>query len=150
MKMEQTECSETSAYKIQTPGNYPEENIQHTEHGESMKSRKPKFLFVKGNVKEVYSSNLQTLRKKQSTKFSKRLGLWKSGLSASNLSMILTFYKIVPTSTGHRMSGRNSNPYRTKNFPCSNTISGESKGPYAVDTSKSLPKDKRTEPHRSN
>jgi len=39
MKMEQTECSETSAYKIQTPGNYPEENIQHTEHGESLKSR---------------------------------------------------------------------------------------------------------------
>jgi len=28
MKTEQTECSETSAYKIQTPGNYPEENIQ--------------------------------------------------------------------------------------------------------------------------
>jgi hypothetical protein len=36
MNMEQ--CSETSAYKIQTPGNYPEENIQHTEHGESLKS----------------------------------------------------------------------------------------------------------------
>jgi len=28
MKMEQTECSGTSAYKNQTPGNYPEENIQ--------------------------------------------------------------------------------------------------------------------------
>jgi len=28
MKMEQTECSETSACKIQTPGNYSEENIQ--------------------------------------------------------------------------------------------------------------------------
>jgi len=27
MKMEQTECSETSAYKIQTSGNCPEENI---------------------------------------------------------------------------------------------------------------------------
>jgi len=39
MKMEQTECYETSAYKIQTPGNYPEENMQHTEHGESFKSR---------------------------------------------------------------------------------------------------------------
>jgi hypothetical protein len=39
MKMEQTECSETLAYKIQTPGNYPEENIQHTEHGESLKSK---------------------------------------------------------------------------------------------------------------
>jgi hypothetical protein len=29
MKMEQTECSEMSAYKIQMPGNYPEESIQH-------------------------------------------------------------------------------------------------------------------------
>ena len=29
MKMEQTEYSETSAYKIQTPGNYPKESIQH-------------------------------------------------------------------------------------------------------------------------
>jgi hypothetical protein len=38
MKMEQTEGSETLAYKIQTPANYPEENIQHTEHGESLKS----------------------------------------------------------------------------------------------------------------
>jgi hypothetical protein len=28
MKMEQTKCSETSAYKAQTPGNYPEENIK--------------------------------------------------------------------------------------------------------------------------
>jgi len=39
MKMEQTEFSETSAYKIQTLGNYPEENIEHTELGESLKSR---------------------------------------------------------------------------------------------------------------
>jgi len=39
MKMEQTECSETSAYKIQTPGNYPEESIQHPEQDESLKSR---------------------------------------------------------------------------------------------------------------
>ena len=29
MEMEQTKCPETSAYKIQTPGNYPEESIQH-------------------------------------------------------------------------------------------------------------------------
>jgi len=34
MKMEQTECSETSAYKIQTPGNYPEERYNiHTNFG---------------------------------------------------------------------------------------------------------------------
>jgi len=29
-----TECYETSAYKIQTPGNYPEESVQHSEHGD--------------------------------------------------------------------------------------------------------------------
>jgi len=46
MKMEQTECSETSAYKIQTLGNYPEESIQHSEHGESLKSRNVNFACV--------------------------------------------------------------------------------------------------------
>jgi len=30
--MEQTEWSETSAYKIQKPGNCPEESIQYSEH----------------------------------------------------------------------------------------------------------------------
>ena len=34
-----TECSETSAYKFQTPGNHPKESIQHSVHGESLKSR---------------------------------------------------------------------------------------------------------------
>jgi len=36
---DRTECSETSAYKIQTPGNYPEESTRHSGHGESLKSR---------------------------------------------------------------------------------------------------------------
>jgi hypothetical protein len=31
MKMEQTERSETSEYKIQTPGNYPEESIKYSD-----------------------------------------------------------------------------------------------------------------------
>jgi hypothetical protein len=44
IKMEQTECSETSAYKIQTPGNHPKERIQHSEHSESLKSRTVKQL----------------------------------------------------------------------------------------------------------
>jgi len=39
MKMEQTECFETSAYELQTPGHYPKESIQHTKHWESLKSR---------------------------------------------------------------------------------------------------------------
>jgi len=34
------QCSETSAYKIQTPGNHPKESIQRSEHGRSLKSRK--------------------------------------------------------------------------------------------------------------
>jgi len=39
IKMEQTECSKMSAYRIQTPGNYIEESIQNSEHGKSLKSR---------------------------------------------------------------------------------------------------------------
>jgi hypothetical protein len=35
-----TECSEMLAYKIQMPGNYPEESIHHSEYGKSLKSRK--------------------------------------------------------------------------------------------------------------
>ena len=38
MKREQTECSETSEYKLQTQWYYTKESIQHTEHGESLKS----------------------------------------------------------------------------------------------------------------
>jgi hypothetical protein len=40
MKMERIKNSETWAYEKQTPGNHPKENIQHHEHGESLKSRK--------------------------------------------------------------------------------------------------------------
>jgi len=32
-----TEFSETSAYKIQTPGNRPKESVKHSGHGESLK-----------------------------------------------------------------------------------------------------------------
>ena len=34
-----SECSETSAYKIQKPENYTEESIQHSENGKSFKSK---------------------------------------------------------------------------------------------------------------
>ena len=37
--MEQTKCSEMSACKIQTPGNYSEESKQHSEHVKSLKSK---------------------------------------------------------------------------------------------------------------
>ena len=54
MKMEETECSETSAYKLQTPGNYPKESIQHKEYGESLKSRISIIIFY---GKEYYSAD---------------------------------------------------------------------------------------------
>jgi len=54
MKMEQTKCSVTSAYKIKTPWNCPEESIQHPEHDESLKSRNrevfPKYKFPNVNL----------------------------------------------------------------------------------------------------
>jgi hypothetical protein len=37
LKMEPTECSETSAFNIQTPGKYPEDNLLLQQHGESLK-----------------------------------------------------------------------------------------------------------------
>jgi len=49
MKMEQTERSETSAYKIQTPGNYPKENIQQTLVMLQM-SREPKIAHVLSKI----------------------------------------------------------------------------------------------------
>ena len=59
MKMEQPECSETSAYEIQTPGNYPNESIQQKSY---LKIR-PKFIIwvvdngVASNVitKDIYT-----------------------------------------------------------------------------------------------
>ena len=68
MKMEQTECSETSAYKIQTPGNYPEESIQHSEHDESLKSRK--YVLVYSVPPPIGSSiNMYRVRQKNLTIF---------------------------------------------------------------------------------
>jgi len=51
LAMKMGQCSETSEYKIQTPGNYPEESIQHSGHGESLESRKR--LLVHKQVKRV-------------------------------------------------------------------------------------------------
>jgi hypothetical protein len=38
VKMEQTQCSQTLAFKLQMLVNHPEESIQNSEHGESLKS----------------------------------------------------------------------------------------------------------------
>jgi hypothetical protein len=54
MKMKQ--CSETSAHKIQAQGIYPEKGTQHTEHGESLKSRNQIFINEPVSNEEVHSS----------------------------------------------------------------------------------------------
>jgi hypothetical protein len=46
-----TECSETSAYKIQTPGNYPEKNIQQTERLSEMSVSN--YPLTPNNISEV-------------------------------------------------------------------------------------------------
>jgi hypothetical protein len=48
MKIEQTQCSETLAFKLQTPGNHPEESTQHSEQGESLKSTKTVLINLMG------------------------------------------------------------------------------------------------------
>jgi hypothetical protein len=58
-----TECSETSAYKIQTPGNYPEETIQHSQHGESLKS---KLLVFKPSFQTFICNTALCCKQKQS------------------------------------------------------------------------------------
>ena len=63
--MEQIEFSETSAYINQTPGNHPKENKQHSEHGESLKSREyyclRRFEFVSAVIKKVIFSRMWRL-----------------------------------------------------------------------------------------
>jgi len=53
MKMEQTDCSKTSARKYQTPGNHPKERIQPSQHDESKKSRKDIFSAINANMANV-------------------------------------------------------------------------------------------------
>ena len=59
MKMEQIECSETSAYINQTPGNYPKENTLDSEHGESLKSRISHIVTVFETEVFAYTCKLQ-------------------------------------------------------------------------------------------
>ena len=49
--MEETECSETSVYEINTPGNHPKERIQLSEHGDRLISRKTFHFLLLTSVK---------------------------------------------------------------------------------------------------
>ena len=45
--------SETSAIRTQTPGNYPKRNKLHLEHGESLKTRINRLVFI-NETESVY------------------------------------------------------------------------------------------------
>jgi hypothetical protein len=57
MKTEETQCSETLAYKIETSANHPKERIRHSEHGESLKARNA-IAFGSHNESEMYITAL--------------------------------------------------------------------------------------------
>jgi len=46
MKTEQTQCSETPAYKIQTPENCPEESIQHLRTRRKFETKNSLYTFL--------------------------------------------------------------------------------------------------------
>jgi hypothetical protein len=54
MKMGQ-ECSERLAFKLQMPGNNPDESISHSKHGKILKSRNA--AFAKGSMLNPDTSN---------------------------------------------------------------------------------------------
>ena len=54
MKMEQTKCPETSAYKTQTSGNYPEENIQQAVTDLKIKKKKKRKFCTEQNTVTVW------------------------------------------------------------------------------------------------
>jgi hypothetical protein len=60
--MENKECFETSAYKIQTPENHLKERIRHSEQGKSLKSRR-KIIFSVFFTFEYCPQNELTCRK---------------------------------------------------------------------------------------
>jgi hypothetical protein len=55
MKMEQTQCSEILAFKLQTAGNHPEENIRQSPSLSSMLCYRVALNFVMHSVENRYS-----------------------------------------------------------------------------------------------
>jgi len=56
-----TECSETSEHKIQKTVNHPKERIQHSEHGENLKSGKLFCITYIETEDTVRTSDIRTV-----------------------------------------------------------------------------------------
>ena len=100
MKIEQTECSEMSAYKFQMPGNYPEESIQHSEQGESVKSTNEPCLQSGVTYPTFCLSSTYILISSQYSFFCtcilRILGITFSPLNSANLREITTLVVCIP------------------------------------------------------
>jgi hypothetical protein len=84
MKMEQTKCSETLSFKLQTPVNHPEQSTQHSEHGESLKSGMNKELEIEVLLHGGYNIHIQSVEEQEGSnvvKFSKLKTCGKLGFS---------------------------------------------------------------------
>ena len=101
MKMEWIEGSETSAISIVTPGNYPKENILHTEHGESLKSKKNNKFSGKKNKNScrAWRSTCISLHFMYKTDVSKLITLQVDTVTDYSVGMtFVTFCLTWPTS----------------------------------------------------
>jgi len=82
MKMEHTHCSETLAYEIQTPGNYPEENVHL-----SGKFRVDLNLFGLSILKPTCFPP-----KKKKSNYEKVISEYSDNILMATIGMFLPFY----------------------------------------------------------
>jgi len=95
--MEQRECSETSEYKIQIPGNYPEENIQHSEHSESWNQENLLYFSIFSTylfTPRTLTMRQPSLRKRQTIYLFDKTDFYFIG-GNSSWEIILHFLKII-------------------------------------------------------
>ena len=85
LKMELIQGSETSANYNLTPGKYPEENIQYSNHGESLKSRIFSMFKMCGNAPRLTVVNMLTHNRffiQFYVVFNKFYGIYVQGMSS--------------------------------------------------------------------
>jgi hypothetical protein len=91
--MEQTECSETSTYKNQTPGNYPEESIQHISLPDSYNGMKDEFFIPT----RLWRWNRQSVPKRRHIKIRRRGITQKKAYNIFHYLIHITVWRMNPS-----------------------------------------------------
>ena len=77
---------ETSAFKLQTPGKFPEEYKLHSEHGESLKTTTQSKLFAGlSNLKALPVMCIQQQYRRQAIPVAARSNAWVCGRSPAGI-----------------------------------------------------------------